>query len=198
MARQCYSLTIPASPVLATDRKLKNPLPVRPPSIDNTIPAISAMMQTRHLPRPRTRAARERDRSCEVKEAQLSDDCLLAFGGPICRRRTRRNHRRGVTPVRIFEPFSLRPDADGRILAKRHFRGRCRAALTNSARWLCCAHVDLPPQGEQAFSGKGTLQAGASTQEPAIRPRRRPGFSTGAPMPEAPTTVFMQEDVRRR
>ena len=130
--------------------------------------------------------------------AQLSDDCF-AFGGPmmsvdeavgiIAAR---------VTPVREVETVALE-QADGRILAARYFRRRCRCRPSPipPSTAMPCASRDLPQREEAAFAGDGRVQAGASAQQP-IQPGQAMRIFTGAPMPDGADTVFMQEDVRAR
>jgi molybdopterin molybdotransferase len=127
--------------------------------------------------------------------AQLSDDCF-AFGGPmmsvdeavavIAAR---------VTAVQDVETVSL-IEADGRILAADILAPLPLPPFTNSAvDGYAVRSGDLSLRGEQAFPVEGRVQAGASPHEP-IRPGQAVRIFTGAPMPEAADTVFMQEDVR--
>jgi molybdopterin molybdotransferase len=127
--------------------------------------------------------------------AQLSDDCF-AFGGPmmsvdeavalIAAR---------VTAVQDVETVSL-IEADGRILAADILAPLPLPPFTNSAvDGYAVRSGDLSLRGEQAFPVEGRVQAGASAHEP-IRPGQAVRIFTGAPMPEAADTVFMQEDVR--
>jgi molybdopterin molybdotransferase len=127
--------------------------------------------------------------------AQLSDDCF-AFGGPmmsvdeavavIAAR---------VTAVQDVETVSL-IEADGRILAADILAPLPLPPFTNSAvDGYAVRSGDLSLRGEQAFPVEGRVQAGASSHEP-IRPGQAVRIFTGAPMPEAADTVFMQEDVR--
>jgi molybdopterin molybdotransferase len=127
--------------------------------------------------------------------AQLSDDCF-AFGGPmmsvdeavalIAAR---------VTAVQDVETAPL-IEADGRILAADILAPLPLPPFTNSAvDGYAVRSGDLSLRGEQAFPVEGRVQAGASAHEP-IRPGQAVRIFTGAPMPEAADTVFMQEDVR--
>jgi molybdopterin molybdotransferase len=127
--------------------------------------------------------------------AQLSDDCF-AFGGPmmsvdeavalIAAR---------VTAVQDIETVPL-IEADGRILAADILAPLPLPPFTNSAvDGYAVRSGDLSLRGEQAFPVEGRVQAGASAHEP-IRPGQAVRIFTGAPMPEAADTVFMQEDVR--
>jgi molybdopterin molybdotransferase len=127
--------------------------------------------------------------------AQLSDDCF-AFGGPmmsvdeavalIAAR---------VTAVQDVETVPL-IEADGRILAADILAPLPLPPFTNSAvDGYAVRSGDLSLRGEQAFPVEGRVQAGASAHEP-IRPGQAVRIFTGAPMPEAADTVFMQEDVR--
>jgi molybdopterin molybdotransferase len=127
--------------------------------------------------------------------AQLSDDCF-AFGGPmmsvdeavalIAAR---------VTAVQDVETVSL-IEADGRILAADILAPLPLPPFTNSAvDGYAVRSGDLSLRGEQAFPVEGRVQAGASAHEP-IGPGQAVRIFTGAPMPEAADTVFMQEDVR--
>jgi molybdopterin molybdotransferase len=134
-------------------------------------------------------------RDLRTKMAQLSDDCF-AFGGPmmsvdeavalIAAR---------VTAVQDFETVSL-IEADGRILAADILAPLPLPPFTNSAvDGYAVRSGDLSLRGEQAFPVEGRVQAGVSAHEP-IRPGQAVRIFTGAPMPEAADTVFMQEDVR--
>ena len=127
--------------------------------------------------------------------AQLSDDCF-AFGGPlmsvdeavaiIAAR---------VAAVQDIEVVPLR-EADGRVLATDIAAPLPLPPFTNSAvDGYAVRSGDLPLQQEATFPVAGRIQAGASMNQ-AIKPGHAVRIFTGAPMPDAADTVFMQEDVR--
>src|SRR3954452_18082957 len=127
--------------------------------------------------------------------AQLSDDCF-AFGGPmmsvdeavaiIAAR---------LTPVEDTETVDLE-HADGRVLAADISAPLPLPPFTNSAvDGYAVRSGDLSGDTEQTFPLAAPIQAGASAKGP-IKPGHAVRIFTGAPMPEGPDTVFMQEDVR--
>jgi molybdopterin molybdotransferase len=127
--------------------------------------------------------------------AQLSDDCF-AFGGNLMpAAEALRRIREMTLPLPDRETVALK-DAAGRILA---------APLV--------APRDVPPHDNAAVDGYAVFFADLAADAPASLPvtgraaaghplgrAARPGEAirvfTGAPMPDGPDTVFMQEDCR--
>ena len=127
--------------------------------------------------------------------AQLSDDCF-AFGGPmmsvdeaVSMIASRVQVVAGTEQVALTE-------ADGRILSADIRAPLPLPPFTNSAvDGYAVRSADLPRDKEQAFPVSGRVQAG-SFASGSIAAGEAIRIFTGAPMPAAADTVFMQEDVR--
>jgi molybdopterin molybdotransferase len=127
--------------------------------------------------------------------AQLSADCF-AFGGPLLSV----DEALALLPSRLAviegsESVALL-QADGRVLARDIAAPLPLPPFTNSAvDGYAVRGKDLPVGEEKEFSVVDFVQAGASADVAATAGRAIRIF-TGAPMPAAADTVFMQEDVR--
>jgi len=128
--------------------------------------------------------------------AQLSDDCF-AFGGPLMTAHDALALlKERLHPVADTEQVSL-ADAAGRILAENIDAPGPVPPFDNAAvDGYAVRHDDLNAKAETVLPIAGRIAAG----HPAARPAK-PGEAwqifTGAPMPEGPDTVVMQEDCRR-
>lgn len=127
--------------------------------------------------------------------AQLTDDCF-AFGGPLLAiDDVERLIGERVTPVVETERVALK-DARGRVLASDLIAPIDLPPFDNSAvDGYAVRHADIGAEHETPLAVVDRLTAGrAAVREidagEAIR------IFTGAPMPAAADTVFMQEDVR--
>src|SRR5258708_14941012 len=128
--------------------------------------------------------------------AQLSDDCF-AFGGPIMSVDEAVSVIAArVTAVQDIETVSVTA-ADGRILAQEISAPFPLPPFTNSAvDGYAVRGRDLAQLEEQAFPVAGRVQAGAAAQG-SVEPGHAERIFTGAPMPQAADTEFMQQDWRR-
>ena len=127
--------------------------------------------------------------------AQLSNDCF-AFGGQLMsvEAATLLVSER-VVPVAETEIVPL-VDVDGRVLAENLIAPVALPAFDNSAvDGYAVRFDDLSAGADTALSVHGRLPAGASAAGASAAGKAVRIF-TGAPMPEAFDTVFMQEDVR--
>src|SRR3954471_22294338 len=127
--------------------------------------------------------------------AQLSDDCF-AFGGPLMSV----DDAVGLITARVNAIADIETvaiiDADGRVLARDIAAPLPLPPFTNSAvDGYALRNADLPQETEQAFPLGGRIQAGGLAQA-ATKLGYTARIFTGAPMPPAAETVFMQEDVR--
>src|SRR6059058_1850740 len=127
--------------------------------------------------------------------AQLSDDCF-AFGGELMS---------GSEALGLIEARTVPlPDAEtiplararDRILAEPVVAARSVPPHDNAAvDGYAVFFDDLVPGAETVLSVEGRATAGHPLAHPALRGAAVRIF-TGAPMPEGPDTVFMQEDCR--
>ncbi len=128
--------------------------------------------------------------------AQLSDDCF-AFGGELMRldeaiRRARDN----LVCVAAAETAAL-TDAVGRILAQDVVSPMDVPPYANAAvDGYAVYHADLDPDRDTVLPVAGRAAAGHPLDRPADRGAAVRIF-TGAPMPDGPDTVLMQEDCRQ-
>src|SRR5271154_6982091 len=127
--------------------------------------------------------------------AQLSDDCF-AFGGALLSvAKALAEIEARVAPVVETQTAPL-PTAAGRILARDLIATMNLPPHANSAvDGYAVAHADLMPDRETVLPVTGRAAAGHPLNRPARRGEAIRVF-TGAPMPEGPDTVLMQEDCR--
>lgn len=127
--------------------------------------------------------------------AQLADDCF-AFGGPLLpMAEARRLLAERVHPVAESERTPL-AEALGRVLAADLVATRAVPPHDNAAvDGYAVFHADLKPDAETRLPVAGRAAAGHPLERPAQRGEAIRIF-TGAPMPEGPDTVMMQEDCR--
>lgn len=126
--------------------------------------------------------------------AQLSDDCF-AFGGPLLSVADV-EHLIGerIAAVPEIETVALR-DARGRVLATTLAAPIALPSFDNSAvDGYAVRHGDLSAHGETRLPVRDRLFAGHEAA--ALAPGTAIRIFTGAPMPNAADTVFMQEDCR--
>jgi molybdopterin molybdotransferase len=127
--------------------------------------------------------------------AQLSDDCF-AFGGPLMSAADALARLKDRLRV-VAEPedVALRA-AQGRVLAEDVVAPRAVPPHDNAAvDGYAVFFDDLAPGGETRLDVAGRASAGHPLGKPVRRGQAVRVF-TGAPMPEGPDTVFMQEDCR--
>jgi len=127
--------------------------------------------------------------------AQLSDDCF-AFGGPLMSAAdalARLHERLGA----VIEPEEIALGrGHGRILAEDVVAPRSVPPHDNAAvDGYAVFYDDLVPGEETRLAVAGRASAGHPLGRPGRRGEAIRVF-TGAPMPEGPDTVFMQEDCR--
>ncbi|HXQ50844.1 MAG TPA: gephyrin-like molybdotransferase Glp [Stellaceae bacterium] len=127
--------------------------------------------------------------------AQLSDDCFAFGGGLMSGAQALERIRVAALPLPGIESVSLR-DASGRILAaplvaEGDVPPHDNAAVDGYAVFF----ADLAPDRPTALPVTGRAAAGHALGRPARRGEAIRIF-TGAPMPEGPDTVLMQEDCR--
>ncbi len=127
--------------------------------------------------------------------AQLSDDCF-AFGGALMPAETALERIRAAElPLPPVETVPLK-DAAGRILAEPVTAPGDVPPHDNAAvDGYAVAFADLAADGATALPVGGRAAAGHPLDRPARRGEAIRIF-TGAPMPEGPDTVLMQEDCR--
>jgi molybdopterin molybdotransferase len=127
--------------------------------------------------------------------AQLSDDCF-AFGGELMRAAEAiRILAERVEPVATPETVPLAA-ARGRTLAEDLVAQRDVPPHDNAAVDGYAVYFDdLSAERETRLRVAGRVAAGYALDEPAERGTAVRIF-TGAPMPEGPDTLFMQEDAR--
>jgi len=127
--------------------------------------------------------------------AQLSDDCF-AFGGELMRTDAALAElRRRLCPVVGPETVPLRAAA-GRILADDVVAERAVPPHDNAAvDGYAVRHDDLAADRETRLKVGGRIAAGHPLGH-ATRPGEAYRIFTGAPMPDGPDTVLMQEDCR--
>lgn len=127
--------------------------------------------------------------------AQLSDDCF-AFGGQLMTVQEAMNVLNGrISCVVEPEQIGLRA-ALGRILAEDVSSERPVPPHDNAAvDGYAVRFDDLDPDDETALTVSGRVAAGHPMGRP-VRPGEAIRIFTGAPMPEGPDTVLMQEDCR--
>ena len=127
--------------------------------------------------------------------AQLSDDCF-AHGGalmPLDDALARLGE--ALRPVTQCETVAL-AEASGRVLAADVVSGVDLPPHDNSAVDGYAVYFDdLDPEAETRLPVGGRVAAGQLLDRPAVRGEAIRIF-TGAPMPEGPDTVLMQEDCR--
>jgi len=127
--------------------------------------------------------------------AQLSDDCF-AFDGPLLPLSDALallNER--VSCVATVEEVPLER-AVGRVLAEDVVAARDVPPYRNSAvDGYALYHADLKPDAPTALPVIGRVAAGHPLEKPAT-PGAAVRIFTGAPMPDGPDTVMMQEDCR--
>lgn len=125
--------------------------------------------------------------------AQLSDDCF-AFGGKLTPVDEALADLLGrLVVVADTQAVSL-TEAAGRFLAKDLVSARSVPPHNNSAvDGYAVFFDDLRPDGPTRLPVVGRVAAGHPLAEPAARGTALRVF-TGAPMPDGPDTVFMQED----
>lgn len=125
--------------------------------------------------------------------AQLSDDCF-AFGGrltPVDEALAELDRR--LVTVAGSETLPL-AEAAGRFLASDLIAGRSVPPHNNSAVDGYAVYFDdLRTDGPTRLPVAGRIAAGHPLDGPAVRGAALRVF-TGAPMPDGPDTVFMQED----
>jgi molybdopterin molybdotransferase len=127
--------------------------------------------------------------------AQLSDDCF-AFGGPLlpvdealAMLADRLSAVEGTEEVSLVE-------LDGRVLAHDLIASMPLPPFTNSAvDGYALDGAEIPIAKAGSFRVAGRIQVGASATV-AASPGETVRVFTGAPMPAAMDTVFMQEDVQ--
>lgn len=126
--------------------------------------------------------------------AQLTDDCF-AFSGPLLRLDDmERLIGERVTPVAEIERVPLH-GARGRVVADDVKAPVNLPPFDNSAvDGYAVRHADLRPDGDTTLLVAGRLTAGAK-ESLSLRPGEAIRIFTGAAMPKAADTVFMQEDV---
>ncbi|MCC6777228.1 MAG: molybdopterin molybdotransferase MoeA [Hyphomicrobiales bacterium] len=127
--------------------------------------------------------------------AQLIDDCF-AFSAPLLPvDEVERLIRERVTPVAETERVALL-DAGGRVCARDVIAPIDLPPFDNSAvDGYAVRHADLAAAGETRLAVVARVTAGSAAARPvAVREAVR--IFTGAPMPPAADTVFMQEEVR--
>lgn len=127
--------------------------------------------------------------------AQLSDDCF-AFGGELMRTEVALAElRQRLCPVVEPEEVPLRA-AMGRILAADVTAGHAVPPYDNAAvDGYAVRYDDLAKDGETRFGVGGRIAAGHPLGH-QTRPGEAYRIFTGAPMPDGPDTVLMQEDCR--
>jgi molybdopterin molybdotransferase len=127
--------------------------------------------------------------------AQLTDDCF-AFSGPLMPiADMERLIVERVQPVTETEMVRLSA-ARGRVLAADVIAPLDLPPFDNSAvDGYAVRHRDLAPSGETKLAVTGRLTAGSAAGAP-LGTGQATRIFTGAPMPVAADTVFMQEDVR--
>ncbi len=127
--------------------------------------------------------------------AQLSDDCF-AFGGPLMTTEAALEilaERIGV----VAEPEQAAlGEALGRVLAEDLLSARAVPPHDNAAvDGYAVSFDDLDPDGDSVLRVSGRVAAGHPLESAARRGEAVRIF-TGAPMPDGPDTVLMQEDCR--
>jgi molybdopterin molybdotransferase len=127
--------------------------------------------------------------------AQLSDDCF-AFSGPLMPiEEAERLIAERVAPLTKVSRVGLR-SALGRVLARDIVAPVDLPPFANSAvDGYAVRHADLADNGETRLRIADRIAAGAKAAH-AVAAREAIRIFTGAPMPAAADTVFMQEDVR--
>ena len=127
--------------------------------------------------------------------AQLSDDCF-AFSGPLMPiEEAERLIVERVAPLTKISRVGLR-SALGRVLARDIVAPVDLPPFANSAvDGYAVRHADLADNGETRLRIADRIAAGAKAAH-AVAAREAIRIFTGAPMPAAADTVFMQEDVR--
>jgi molybdopterin molybdotransferase len=127
--------------------------------------------------------------------AQLSDDAF-AFGGDLMRIEDALSLVSArIPPIAETERVAL-AEADGRIVARSVIAPIDLPVFDNSAvDGYAVAHADLDPDAATLLPLAGRITAGQIVDREAARGTAVRIF-TGAPMPAATDTVFMQEDVR--
>lgn len=127
--------------------------------------------------------------------AQLSDDCF-AFSGPLMPiEEAERLIAERVAPLTKISRVGLR-SALGRVLARDIVAPVDLPPFANSAvDGYAVRHADLADNGETRLRIADRIAAGAKAAH-AVAAREAIRIFTGAPMPAAADTVFMQEDVR--
>ena len=127
--------------------------------------------------------------------AQLSDDCF-AFGGPLLPvDEALAMLADRLSPVEGTEEVPL-VELDGRVLAYDLIASMPLPPFTNSAvDGYALDGAEIPIAKAGSFRVAGRIQAGASATV-AASPGETVRVFTGAPMPAAMDTVFMQEDVQ--
>jgi molybdopterin molybdotransferase len=127
--------------------------------------------------------------------AQLSDDCF-AFGGELMRADVALKIL-GERIVAVAAPTTAALTASrGRILAADIVAARSVPPHDNAAvDGYAVFFDDLDAKGKTRLKVAGRVAAGYALGHPAVRGTAVRVF-TGAPMPEGPDTVFMQEDCR--
>jgi molybdopterin molybdotransferase len=126
--------------------------------------------------------------------AQLTDDCF-AFSGPLLPLGQLESLiAERIAPVTQTERVPLR-SARGRVIAADLKAPVDLPPFDNSAvDGYAVRHTDLKADGDTTLKVAGRLTAGVRP-EAAIRPGQAIRIFTGAAMPAAADTVFMQEDV---
>ncbi len=126
--------------------------------------------------------------------AQLTDDCF-AFGGPMMTVEEAAILIAGrIAPMTMVETIAL-GEADGRVLAQPLIATVALPSFNNSAvDGYAVRFADLAAKGDTVLSVRGRVTAGGSAKG-VLATMTAVRIFTGAPMPDAADTVFMQEDV---
>ena len=129
--------------------------------------------------------------------AQLSDDCFAHGGQLMTTDEALARLADRVVTVSVPEEVSLRA-GHGRILAADLVATRDVPAHDNAAvDGYAIFFADLDPAGDTRLPVTGTAAAGHPLGR-AAGPGEAIRIFTGAPMPDGPDTVMMQEDCRRQ
>ncbi len=127
--------------------------------------------------------------------AQLSDDCFADGGALMTADEALALLGRAVVPVSEPEAVGL-AQAHGRILAAEVIAARDVPPHDNAAvDGYAVFFADLDPGGETRLPVTGRAAAGHPLGR-AARPGEAIRIFTGAPMPDGPDTIMMQEDCR--
>jgi molybdopterin molybdotransferase len=127
--------------------------------------------------------------------AQLSDDCFAFSGPPMPIEEAERLIAQRIAPLTKISRVKL-ASALGRVLGADVVAPVDLPPFSNSAvDGYAVRHADLERDGETRLRVADRITAGRKATQ-AVAPREAIRIFTGAPMPAAADTVFMQEDVR--